>query len=59
MNATIQLLAQEPTRTIVLDGLSWRDIALGAALALFVVLLFIVLAALREKRPTARRRRRW
>jgi len=59
VNATIQLLAQEPTRTIVLDGLSWRDIALGAALALFVVLLFIVLAALREKRRTARRRRRW
>ena len=58
MNPTI--FAQEPTRTIVLDGLSWRDIALGAALALLAVLLVIALAALREKRRrTARTGRRW
>ena len=52
---TIQLSVQERTRTIVLDGLSWRDIALGAALALLAVLLLIALAALREKRRRAAR----
>ena len=59
MNAAIQLSVQEPTRTIVLDGLSWRDIALGAALALLAVLLLIALAAIRDKRRKARRGRRW
>jgi hypothetical protein len=49
VNTLISILAEEQVRTVVLDGLSWRDIAVGAALALVLVLVFIALAVLRTK----------
>lgn len=50
MNSINRYAADQPVRTVVLDGLSWRDIALGAALMLLLVLFFIALAAVRDKR---------
>lgn len=49
MNALIRSDAKEPIRTVVLDGLSWRDIALGAVVTLVLVLFFITLAAVHER----------
>jgi hypothetical protein len=42
-------ITEEPVRTVVLDGLSIRDIALGAAIALLLVLLVIAMGALRDR----------
>jgi len=50
MNQHLRLIAEEPVKTIVLDGLSVRDVALGAALVLALVLLVIALTKLRDKK---------
>lgn len=50
MNSISHYAADEPVRTVVLDALSWRDIALGAVLTLLLVLSCIALAVVRDKR---------